>query len=207
MGSFLKPTKNNMRANDIGCAIYAEDAAQYNTAANNNIVVTHPACVALENTTTATLTVGAVMPDSSSNFDIAITTIGANSHKSLQCEREFNLTSVSPTYSTRTLSWTGVANTYYIIKVYSVDTPAATSTLTVTSGKGVFVSKNSADTATVKTVTNKGVTSFIFKVAAATTDPSIVLGAGFSASTDGTTPTFTIHKITAWTLGQLNILY
>ena len=202
--NLLRPLKHNGRANAIGCGIYGEDACNYNTAANGNMLVSHPESSAYENNTTGALTVGIVMP-SSREFDVMVTSIPAGTIKPVQGIRPLNLTAVSGTYTARTLSWTSTANVYYLIKMYSVDAPVATTTVTAGANDGTFAYINSAETTLAKTVTSKGVTSFIFK--AADTSATLVMGAGFSASSADATPTFTVHAITPWALGQLNILY
>ena len=199
--------QNSRRPHDIGTGVYVQDACEYNTDVTAGVIITHAPCVAISNASSTDLIVGTVNADSSNDFDIAVNTLIGGMEKPVSSTREFNLALISSSYSTRTLSWTGVANTYYVIKVYSKDAPGATTTITTTSGKGVFVSKNSSATATAVTVTKSGISTFVYKVANDVTNPSLVFGAGFSASTDPTKPVCTVHSITAWTPNQLNILY
>lgn len=199
--------QNSRRPHDIGTGVYVQDACEYNTDVTAGVITTHVPCVAISNASATDLTVGTVNADNSNEFDIAINTLIGGMEKPVSSTREFNLALIASSYSTRTLSWTGVANTYYVIKVYSKDTPSATTTITTAANKGVFVSKNSTATSAAVTVTKAGISTFIYKVANGVTDPSLVFGAGFSASTDATKPVSTVHSITAWTPNQLNILY
>jgi len=197
-------SNTSVRAREIGCSIFVEDAVNYNVATVGKLAG-HPPCVAIENTGTADLTVGLTMPSSDGWQDFAVTLVPSGQTKSHQSVREFKLTAVTPSYSTKTLSWTAVANTYYLVLVNSLDAPSATTTITAAENKGTVENFNKSLSQTAITVTKKGVTGFLFKTT--DTSPSVVLGDGFSAHNAATTPTFKVYTITAWALQELNIVY
>jgi len=197
--------KNPDRAMAVGAGVKMESACNYSLAVDGYLK-THDPCTAIVNISAADLIVGMTNCDESKQWDTSVFTLPSNTVFPCRSVRTFNLTAQSGTsYSTQTLSLgTTVSGTDYLIRVYCVDTPAADTTLTATTGKGVFVFKDGT-TSTAVSITKKGVSTFIFRAAAV--NASIVAGDGISASTDATKPVFTVHYITAWTLGQLNLIY